>query len=130
MVKSERSDPEKDKLLEEDKKIGINVETHGGKKKLFLKLSKIINISGERYQQNRRNTQFDHHGRTSLNEMHVKEELRCHCLLIIRQYPSRYKKQRRELVDCKNYQPCRRFSKRKSSKKNYWSTVEQKNHLI
>ena len=40
MVKSERSDPEKDKLLEEDKKIGINVETHGGKKKTFFKTFK------------------------------------------------------------------------------------------
>ena len=40
MVKSERSDPEKDKLLEEDKKIGIKVETHGGKKKTFFKTFK------------------------------------------------------------------------------------------
>ena len=77
----------------------------------------MINISGETYEQNRRETEFDHHTRVFLNEMHLKGELGCHGLLITRQYPSTYRKQRRELVDCKNYQLCRRFSKRNTSKK-------------
>ena len=40
MIKSERSNSEKDKLMEEDKKMGINMETHTGKEILFLKLEK------------------------------------------------------------------------------------------
>ena len=40
MIKSERSNSEKDKLMEEDKKMGINMERHTGKEILFLKLEK------------------------------------------------------------------------------------------
>ena len=47
----------------------------------------MINISGETYEQNRRETEFDHHTRVFLNEMHLKGELGCHGLLITRQYP-------------------------------------------
>ena len=49
-------------------------------------------------------------GRKWRNEKHIEEQLgHANLPAITKKYFSKYKKQRQELQNCGNYQPCRRF---------------------
>ena len=45
-----------------------------------------------------------------LNEKHIEKQLgHANLPTVILQYPPKFRKQRKELQNCGNYQPCRRF---------------------
>ena len=80
----------------------------------FLTSIKMIKISPEKYEQNGIEILFNNFGRLWLNEKHIENTI-AHSALqnITRKYPSKYRKQRQELVSCDNYQSCRIFLKQK-----------------
>ena len=53
-----------------------------------------------------------------LNEKHIEEGLEhANVAAITLKYPLKHRKQRQELINCGNYQPCRRFLKEKLATK-------------
>ena len=80
------------------------------KKKIFLCMYKMVNISKDTYENNNIETIVDSIGKLWLNENNIEEKLGCKSLpAITNKYDQEYKKRRRELVNEWKYQPNRRF---------------------
>ena len=70
---------------------------------------KIVEITKEKWGKNEVEV-IIFNGKKWLNETNIKYQLKHSNLAAVTlQYSSELKKQRKELQDCDNYQPCRRF---------------------
>ena len=80
------------------------------KKKNFVCMYKMVNISKDTYENNNIETIVDSIGKLWLNEKNIEEKLGYKSLpAITNKYDLEYKKRRRELVNESKYQPNRRF---------------------
>ena len=75
---------------------------------------KMVIISKETWDKKGVEVIVDKSGTKWLNEKHIEENLEQFSLqfslrAITRKYPLKYIKQRQKIVDCGNYQPCRKF---------------------
>ena len=71
---------------------------------------KMIKISPEIYEENGTEILFDCFKNLWLSEKHIENKIcRSYLRNITLKYPSAYRKQRQELVNCDNYHPCRIF---------------------
>ena len=89
------------------------MEIHKLKKKDILKnIYKMIVISKELWEENGMEVIVDKYGIKWGNEKHIGND---HSALrsITSKYPSKYRKQRQELANCNNYQPCSIFLHKK-----------------
>ena len=74
----------------------------------LLSFPVLVTIS-EKYKQNGIEMLFDYFKKLCLNKKHIEKLIYHFALRNIIKYPSEYRTQRQELVNCDNYQPCRMF---------------------